>query len=289
MLNFFIKNTFINIVDTCAQDEEAGREANEGRRTRSAPPKMRSPPEDGSGSHRVTIAEDTEMADQVVEGSSEASEDGEGPEENTTLDTIDSEADEQGGEGALVIEDITGSTSMPGHTVADAQRIRPSVLLRQQERMIDQFLDEEISKVRAERWDALSRGLVDFCTQKYSLGALRIDMLVPKRRLVINKLSMMHIARFTGLTAEMINVMKVKGLLREKDTTMEVWVAKRDAQNRELRVFLSAAIRFQKACDDRQLLVQYRGELSNWINPWYPWSVRPIVIPCGPLYSSEAP
>ena len=76
MLNFFIKNTFINIVDTCAQDEEAGREANEGRRTRSAPPKMRSPPEDGPGSPRVTIAEDTEMADQVVEVSSEASEGG---------------------------------------------------------------------------------------------------------------------------------------------------------------------------------------------------------------------
>ena len=287
MLNFFIKNTFINIVDTCAQDEEAGREANEGRRTRSAPPKMRSPPEDGPGSPRVTIAEDTEMADQVVEGSSEASEDGESPEENTTLDTIDSEADEQGGEGASVIEDITGS--MPGHTVADAQRIRPSVLLRQQERMIDQFLDEQISIARAEKWDALSRGLVDFCTQKYSLSALRIDMLVPKRRLVISKLSMMHIARFTGLTAEMINVMKEKGMLREKDVTMEVWVAKRDASNRELRVFLSAAIRFQKAFDDRQLLVQYRGELSNWSNPWYPWSLRPILIPCGPLYPSEAP
>ena len=289
MLNFFIKNTFINIVDTCAQDEEAGREANEGRRTRSAPPKMRSPPEDGPGSPRVTIAEDTAMADQVAEGGSEASEGREGPEETTTVDTIDSEADEQAGEGASVIEDITGSTSMPGHTVADAQRIRPSVLLRQQERMIDQFLDEQISIARAEKWDALSRGLVDFCTQKYSLGALRIDMLVHKRRLVINKLSMMHIARFTGLTAEMINAMKVKGLLREKDTTMEVWVAKRDAHNRELRVFLSAAIRFQKAFDDRQRLVQYRGELSNWSNPWYPWSLRHIVIPCGPLYSLEAP
>ena len=280
MLNFFIKNTFINIVDTCAQDEEAGREANEGRRTRSAPPKMRSPPEDGPGSPRVTIAEDTEMADQVVEGSSEASEDGEGPEENTTLDTIDSEADEQGGEGASVIEDITGS--MPGHTVEEAQRIRPSVLLRQQERMIDQFLDEQISIARAEKWDALSRGLVDFCTQKYSLS------LVPKRRLVISKLSMMHIARFTGFTAEMINVMKEEGTLREKDVTMEVWVAKRDAHNRELRVFLSAAIRFQKAFDDRQLLVQYRGELSNWSIPWHPWSLRPILIPCGPLYPSEA-
>ena len=284
MLNFFIKNTFINIVDTCAQDEEAGREANEGRRTRSAPPKMRSPPEDGSGSPRdsgskpngrITIAEDTEMADQVVEGSSEASEVGESPEENTTLDTIDSEVDEQGGEGASVIEDITGS--MPGHTVADAQNRRPSVLLRQQERMIDQFLDEQISIARAEKWDALSRGLVEFCTQKYSLGALRIDMLVPKRRLVINKLSMMHIARFTGLTAEMINVMKEKGMLREKDVTMEVWVAKRDASNRELRVFLSAAIRFQKACDDRQLLVQYRGELSNWINPWVPMERAPYL------------
>ena len=89
-------------------------------------------------------------------------------------------------------------------------------------------------------------------------------MLVPKRRLVINKLSMMHIARFTGLTAEMFNVMKEKGMLREKDVTMEVWVAKRDAHNRELRVFLSAAIRFQKTFEDRQILVQYRGVLSNW-------------------------
>ena len=105
----------------------------------------------------------------------------------------------------------------------------------------------------------------------------------------VSKLSMMHIARFTGFTAEMINVMKERGMLREKDVTMEVWVAKRDAHNRELRVFLPAAIRFQKAFDDRPLLVQYRGELSNWINPWYPWSLRPILIPCGPVFSLGPP
>ena len=173
------------------------------------------------------------------------------------------EADEQGEEEVSVVEDITGPSLMPSHKAAEPQ-IRPSVLRRQQERMIDQFLDGEISKVRAEKWGALSRRLVEFCTQKYSLSALRIEMLVPRRRLVINKLSMMHIARFTGLTAEMINVMKEKGMLREKDVTMEVWVAKRDAKNRELRVFLSAAIRFQKAFEDRQILVQYRGVLSNW-------------------------
>ena len=138
-------------------------------------------------------------------------------------------------------------------------------------------------------WKAdFSAGLSDDA-QKYSLGALRIDMLVPKRRLVISKLSMMHIARFTGFTAEMINVMKEKGMLREKDVTMEVWVAKRDAHNRELCVFLSAAIRFQKAFDDRQLLVQYRGELSNWSIPWHPWSLRPILIPCGPVFPLGPP
>ena len=115
-------------------------------------------------------------------------------------------------------------------------------------------------------------------------------MLVPKRRLVINKLCLMHIASFTGLTAGMINAMKKrKGVLREKGATMEIWVARRDAHNREVRVLFSAAVRFQKAFQDRQLLVQYRGELSNWINPWYPWSLRPILIPCGPLYPSEAP
>ena len=127
--------------------------------------------------------------------------------------------------------------------------------------MVDRILDEEISKVRVERWDTLSRGLVELCAQKFSLNALRIDRLVPRRRVVINKLSLLHIAQFTGLTSEMIKCMKADGLLREKGATMEVWVAKKDAQNRELRVFLSAALRFQKAFEDRQVLVQYRGGL----------------------------
>ena len=89
-------------------------------------------------------------------------------------------------------------------------------------------------------------------------------MLVPRRRLVINKLCLMHIASFTGLTAGMINAMKRNGMLREKGATMEIWVASRDARNRDVRVLFSAAIRFQKAFEDRQILVQYRGMLSNW-------------------------
>ena len=89
-------------------------------------------------------------------------------------------------------------------------------------------------------------------------------MLVPRRRLVINKLCLMHIASFTGLTAGMMNAMKRNGMLREKGATMEIWVATRDARNRDVRVLFSAAIRFQKAFEDRQILVQYRGVLSNW-------------------------
>ena len=49
-----------------------------------------------------------------------------------------------------------------------------------------------------------------------------------------------------------------------KGATMEIWVATRDARNRDVRVLFSAAIRFQKAFEDRQILVQYRGVLSNW-------------------------
>ena len=239
---FFIKNTFIFVP---TQSDEDSRDGVEARRSKSAPPKMRSlqTGEDGAKKIGHIIAEDIELVGQVVEGSSEA--------------------DEQGDEEVSEVEDITGPSLMPSHKAAEPQ-IRPSVLRRQQERMIDQFLDGEISKVRAEKWGALSRRLVEFCTQKYSLSALRIDLLVPRRRLVINKLCLMHIASFTGLTAGMMNAMKRNGMLREKGATMEIWVATRDARNRDVRVLFSAAIRFQKAFEDRQILVQYRGVLSNW-------------------------
>ena len=242
MPSFFIKNTFIFVP---TQSDEDARDGVEARRSKSAPPKMRSLPTGDDGAKKIghIIAEDIELVGQVVEGSSEA--------------------DEQGDEEVSEVEDITGPSLMPSHKAAEPQ-IRPSVLRRQQERMIDQFLDGEISKVRAEKWGALSRRLVEFCTQKYSLSALRIDLLVPRRRLVINKLCLMHIASFTGLTAGMINAMKRNGMLREKGATMEIWVATRDARNRDVRVLFSAAIRFQKAFEDRQILVQYRGVLSNW-------------------------
>ena len=139
---------------------------------------------------------------------------------------------------------------------------------------MDQFLDEEISNVRAEQWDTLSRGLVKLCIPNSSLNTFRIDMLVvPKRQLVINKLCLMHIARFTGLTTEL----KEKSMLKEKGATMDEWVAKRDAHNHELRAFSSAAV----GTIEKQLLVQYLGELSNWTNTWYACSVRPVLIPCG--------
>ena len=251
MLNFFIKNTFI-FVPSQGDEARDGAEA----RSKSAPAKMRSPPEEAPGAppRDDGAAEDTEMADQVSEEGSEAS-------EETT--TIESECDEHDGDKGSLVEYVTGHTSMrePGQPVAAPPKIRPSVVLRQQERMVDQFLDEQICKARAEKWDALSRGIVELCAQKFSLNALRIDMLVPKRRIVVHKLCMMHIVRFTGLSPEMIKSMKAEGLLREKGATMEVWVAKKDAQNRELRVFLSAALRFQKAFEDRQVLVQYRGGL----------------------------
>ena len=152
--SFFIKNTFIFVP---SQTDEETRDKAEARRCKSAPPKMRSPspPEGGDDGAKKTghiIAEDIEIVGQVVEGSSEASDSGE--------------------EEVSEVEDITGPSLMPSHKAAEPQ-IRPSVLRRQQERMIDQFLDGEISKVRAEKWGALSRRLVEFCTQKYSLSALR--------------------------------------------------------------------------------------------------------------------
>ena len=241
---FFIKNTFIFVP---TQSDEDARDGVEARRSKSAPPKMRSLPtgDDGAKKTEHIIAADIEIVGQDVEASDSG------------------EADEQGDEEVSEVEDITGPSLMPSHKAAEPQ-IRPSVLRRQQERMIDQFLDGEISKVRAEKWGALSRRLVEFCTQKYSLSSLRIDLLVPRRRLVINKLCLMHIASFTGLTAGMMNAMKRNGMLREKGATMEIWVASRDARNRDVRVLFSAAIRFQKAFEDRQILVQYRGMLSNW-------------------------
>ena len=42
VLNFFIKNTFINIIDFAAQEYDEGHDVAEARRSRSAPPRMRS-------------------------------------------------------------------------------------------------------------------------------------------------------------------------------------------------------------------------------------------------------
>ena len=282
MLNVLIKNTFIFVPSQC--DDASGGAA--ARRCKSAPPKMRSPPEeahgapprdDGAETNEHVVAENNEMEDQVVEEGSEAIGFGDAGEGTT------SEGTEHDGEKGSVAENVTGYTPTrgKGQPVASRQKIRPSAHLRQEERMIDRFLDEEISKVRAEKWDTLSRGLVELCTKKFSLNAVRIDMLVPERRLVINKLVMIHVAGFTGLTSEVINAMKEKSILREKGVTMEIWVAKRDAQNQELRVFLSAAVRFQTAFEKRQVLVQYRGVLPNLFltesyTPMVPMKVTPF-------------
>ena len=45
----------------------------------------------------------------------------------------------------------------------------------------NQLLDEEISRVRAERWDILAKQLVELYTQKHSLTTLRLEMLAPQR------------------------------------------------------------------------------------------------------------
>ena len=73
---FFIKNTFIFVP---TQSDEDARDGVEARRSKSAPPKMRSLPagDDGAKKTRHIIAEDIEIVGQVVEGSSEASDSGE--------------------------------------------------------------------------------------------------------------------------------------------------------------------------------------------------------------------
>ena len=72
---FFIKNTFIFVP---TQSDEDARDGVEARRSKSAPPKMRSlqTGEDGAKKIGHIIAEDIELVGQVVEGSSEADEQG---------------------------------------------------------------------------------------------------------------------------------------------------------------------------------------------------------------------
>ena len=141
VLNVFVKNTFIVVP---LQGDEA-RDGVEARRSESAPPKMRSTPEEKPDQAETIghiIAQDNEMVKQVVEDGSEASESGDAGEETT------SQGDENDGEKATVVEFVTGYMPTRG-PVALPQKIRPSVLLRQRERMLDRFLDEEILKVRA--------------------------------------------------------------------------------------------------------------------------------------------
>ena len=71
----------------------------------------------------------------------------------------------------------------------------------------NQLLDEEISRVRAERWDILAKQLVELYTQKYSLNTMRLEMLAPQRRQVIHKLAFMHFSYFMGLSAGDIHAM----------------------------------------------------------------------------------
>ena len=254
VINFFIKNTFINIVDIGAHDDGSD-EAN-ARRCRSAPPTMRTrststpntPPEEDAD-----VTENEELVHPIETSSEEAS--GQRPVDDSVYEA----ASEGDGEESTCVEHITGSTSMreSDQEAAPPRKIRRSVLIKQQERAEEQFLDEEISRVREEKWGMLTKGLLEFCAQKYSLSTLRIETLVPCLQFVINKLAFMHVVRFVGFSPSMVDALKHQGFLWEKRETTEIWATRVDAQkNEQIRLLLPAAKRFQQAFVDRQVLIQ---------------------------------
>ena len=261
VINFFIKNTFINIVDIGAHDDGSD-EAN-ARRCWSAPPTMRTrststpntPPEEDAD-----VTENEELVHPIETSSEEASGQCPGVEsDGHNDDSAYDEAIDGDGEESTCVEHITGSTSMreSDQEAAPPRKIRRSVLIKQQERAEEQFLDEEISRVREEKWGMLTKGLLEFCAQKYSLSTLRIETLVPCLQFVINKLAFMHVVRFVGFSPSMVDALKHQGFLWEKRETTEIWATRVDAQkNEQIRLLLPAAKRFQQAFVDRQVLIQ---------------------------------
>ena len=261
VINFYIKNTFINIVDIGAHDDGSD-EAN-ARRCRSAPPTMRTrststpntPPEEDAD-----VTENEELVHPIETISEETSGQCPGVEsDGHNDDSAYDEASEGDGEESTCVEHITGSTSMreSDQEAAPPRKIRRSVLIKQQERAEEQFLDEEISRVREEKWGMLTKGLLEFCAQKYSLSTLRIETLVPCLQFVINKLAFMHVVRFVGFSPSMVDALKHQGFLWEKRETTEIWATRVDAQkNEQIRLLLPAAKRFQQAFVDRQVLIQ---------------------------------
>ena len=249
VLNFFIKNTFINIVDFAAQEYDEGHDVAEARRSKSAPPRMSSfstdTPNTAPGEDDVT--ENKKLAHPIETSSEEAS--GQRPVDDSVYEAA-SEGDGEESSGYMSMRESDQEAAPP-------RKIRRSVLIKQQERAEEQFLDEEISRVREEKWGVLTKGLLEFCAQKYSLSTLRIETLVPCLQFVINKLAFMHVVRFVGFSPSMVDALKHQGFLWEKRETTEIWATKVDAQkNEQIRLLLPAASRFQQAFVDRQVLVQ---------------------------------
>ena len=160
VINFFIKNTFISIVDIGAHDDGSD-EAN-ARRCRSAPPTMRTR---STSTEEADVTENKELVHPIETSSEEAS--GQRPVDDSVYEAASE------GDG----EESSGYTSMreSDQEAAPPRKIRRSVLIKQQERAEEQFLDEEISRVREEKWGMLTKGLLEFCAQKYSLSTLRIE------------------------------------------------------------------------------------------------------------------
>ena len=272
VINFYIKNTFVHIVECCAAEEEEGSEANS-RRSTSAPPTMRAYSPDGTSSpvslapevnDRDITAED-EVAQPVCEDGSGSASDGSGARRCGSDDVEDHDGD---GEAAAY---ESAYTSMPEPEVRPAppRKVRPSVQQRQQRRSEELFLNEEVARVRAEKWDLLAKSLVDLYSQKYSLNTVRIEMLVPQRRVVIHKLPLMHVAHYIGLTAAMIDAWKQERIFREgkeNGMLMEIWFPKVDARQERLQVLKSACERFQKAYEEKHVLVMVLQTRAGWPN-----------------------
>ena len=123
--------------------------------------------------------------------------------------------------------------------------------------------------MRAEKWDLLAKSLVDLYSQKYSLNTVRIEMLVPQRRVVIHKLPLMHVAHYIGLTTAMIDAWKQERIFREgkeNGMLMEIWFPKVDARQERLQVLKSACERFQKAYEEKHVPVMVLQTRAGWPN-----------------------
>ena len=237
VINFIIKNTFITIEPGAQEETEYAGVCV--RRCKSAPPRMRSIVVCTSRGAAVEGAMDPDGC--VISRSHDG--DGGGVAEASSDD-----------EGSVVAY-FSEYTSMRDHAPEGKKKAKPSVLRRQQMRDEDLFLEEAIARVKAEQWDVLSRQLIELYTQKYSLSTLRLEMLAPQRRQVIHKLAFMHCAVYTGISPEEIHAMTCERTLRHTGENIEIWVSKRDAQKRVLRLLLHAAARFQKLYEANSVMV----------------------------------